>query len=1428
MSGNLYTNNNDTQGNLIHEIVFDDFVQENVNVQTGGDLEIEDVRMDEVSFYNVSAATSGFEPETIALFEDEQRNDVIMMPITEICAGASTVEVGGSTKSVSHEQICTKGEEVTLVTETECTRVDGDERMDTHSVKQNPVDRPGSSADLNSAVEVIGGSSDASRVELDTTGITESVENFEDGISKAEVVRSHTSEYNAVDQDQAVAPVENIESFAHDEPCPTQNISTLTLPEKVLNQVEVNEMPCDSINSTLLPKVIEETQATDTCDLPSEVKSDSTQKATSVGPSGEDSYFSEVQLAEGHYTGDEEQKIGVNGGSTRVGFSNIISGSLVDEMRVGSGEELAAVEEGVDLEVRDVISEVYTLDEVVLGGNIESFSREKLVFEEDTCTVDGRDTVVHISETVPNQLKENLGEICVTVDSSQVHNVGGQSETSCSSQFCRDEPEIDASVPRSADVNSFLEIGVTKGHPSEDEEGESGVEAVEVGHVAATHEVLVEQIQVIVGNGFGMKEKVEERTDAGDEKLSYVEEKQILEAEAVSGFPESLSNGILSHRDEISAQNREQPMVVESTEEVLNKVVGNETMDSQLVADNMNGRVCVIADSNSSVKVINESQAADACAFQSGEVETVFDQANESSVPLVNVLHEDQNIGTHLSEIYTSEEWNQTSDARGETDIVDGLSEPKVVESLDNFPCTDGNQNNGDEVKEMGDSVKSCLLDDSLADSVREYDSEIRQNVHISERATEITQANSLEEQAVYVDTLKPETSHGIEHAANYTMCAEKEGEFSVSDLVWGKVKSHPWWPGQIFDSPDASEQAMKYRKKDSFLVAYFGDQTFAWNEASSLKHFRTHFSLMEKQSNSESFHIAVNYALDEFCRRVELGMVCSCTPKAAYAKLLEYIKALAPKPCSGSDRLELKIAQAQLLAFYRLKGYSRLPEFYVYGGLLEENDNSLIPGERNQPQQVIEHEPPVSYNDEEALSENAKLRTQDQTTSKHEYGFDGGLHPSKKNRSLSELMAGKKASSRKRMAVDSFSEEALKSVKRMPSFSTNEDAKTSTPQSFKVGDCLRRIASQMTGSPPILKSSDVRFRKGSAKLEMDNEKLDGSGGSPYISEGSHRRRVTLPKEYSSPDEMLSQLCLAARDPMKGYSFLTTIVGFFTDFRNSISLELSNSGKHKRSDKTSGGKAGTGIRKPSNMKTDSTKTFDFEDMGGDSYWTDRVVQSSPEEQPPRRNRKRKEEYQFAIAAELDTSSFEAEVPVQFSLALDFEGQNIDENFDLAKEKPSRKYRKRKSKSQHVLPTDEDTALNSELLGLCDYDLVSDMPTSSSYEYDYVNEFPPAALLMSFPESGCIPSVMNLNKIFRRFGALKESETEVMRDMCSARVVFKKQSDAEVALSSAAKFGIFGPVHVSYQLRDEECFKNKWSGQFSSLTWVEMEEQRQKP
>nr|VDD18133.1 unnamed protein product [Brassica oleracea] len=173
------------------------------------------------------------------------------------------------------------------------------------------------------------------------------------------------------------------------------------------------------------------------------------------------------------------------------------------------------------------------------------------------------------------------------------------------------------------------------------------------------------------------------------------------------------------------------------------------------------------------------------------------------------------------------------------------------------------------------------------------------------------------------------------------------------SDLVWGKVSSFPWWPGQVFlDSSVASKKAKKHFKKGAFLVAYFGDCSFAWNDASKIKPFRQHFSQMVEQSDSPEFRNAVGCALEEVSRRVEFGLSCGCVSQEAYervktqsvmnagireesrvryggdeassaglfepAKLVEYMKRLAccPRYDESDDKLVFVSNRAQLFAF--------------------------------------------------------------------------------------------------------------------------------------------------------------------------------------------------------------------------------------------------------------------------------------------------------------------------------------------------------------------------------------------------------------------------------------------------------------------------------------------------------------------------------
>ncbi|RZC52930.1 hypothetical protein C5167_021361 [Papaver somniferum] len=590
----------------------------------------------------------------------------------------------------------------------------------------------------------------------------------------------------------------------------------------------------------------------------------------------------------------------------------------------------------------------------------------------------------------------------------------------------------------------------------------------------------------------------------------------------------------------------------------------------------------------------------------------------------------------------------------------------------------------------------------------------------------------------------------------------EKEGnEYSASDLVWGKVSSHPWWPGQIFDPQAASKLAKKHQKHDRkrLLVAYFGDQTFAWNVASSLKPFEANFSQMERQTDMEEFRFAIGSALDEISRRVQRGLLCSCVPDEACSeiksqiitnagiraessrrdgvdrnvgaatfepgKVVENIKNFALNPLGGCDKMENVVTRAQLAAFYRSKGHPRMAEYGIWGGLLDPDFQM----------------PALTSKTEEAPSEKRKLGSQDKPPSTPTPG-------------------GKKQKS-----VGSFSDDlAGKTGKEGLSQSSNEDAEFRTPGSFKVGESLRRVASQLKGSPPILNSSGGRSRKSACKIDRSSEKLN---------EKSKKRKITIPKEYSDPDEMLSQLHLAARDPMKGYSFLTIIVGFFTDYRNSINLDQSGSGKKKSSQlKSSGGRDG----KLSKFEANAAEIYSDEE--DDPYWTDMISGGTPEEQSPRKVQKRKRKPTPKAKSKKDSSIVELEKNPPSSPSL------VIEEYSSSDESEGSIY------TIDSKQPDPDVSTN----------LITEAPAVSNIIKNNADDPSPTALVLNFTQAESIPLETDLNKIFSRFGPLLESDTEVTRKCCRAKVVFKNRNDAEVAFSSAGKFSIFGPALASYQLR----------------------------
>lgn len=151
----------------------------------------------------------------------------------------------------------------------------------------------------------------------------------------------------------------------------------------------------------------------------------------------------------------------------------------------------------------------------------------------------------------------------------------------------------------------------------------------------------------------------------------------------------------------------------------------------------------------------------------------------------------------------------------------------------------------------------------------------------------------------------------------------KQKRKFQEGDMVWGKVKSHPWWPGQIYNPAFATSMAKRSRRSGHVLVAFFGDATFGWFTESNLVPFEPTFAHKSKQTMSKSFCDAVDDAIDELGRRAALGLMCGCTNSFSSTAREGHIEVSVPgyeAPVIYMDR-QVKEAkegfqQAQMLAF--------------------------------------------------------------------------------------------------------------------------------------------------------------------------------------------------------------------------------------------------------------------------------------------------------------------------------------------------------------------------------------------------------------------------------------------------------------------------------------------------------------------------------
>lgn len=383
--------------------------------------------------------------------------------------------------------------------------------------------------------------------------------------------------------------------------------------------------------------------------------------------------------------------------------------------------------------------------------------------------------------------------------------------------------------------------------------------------------------------------------------------------------------------------------------------------------------------------------------------------------------------------------------------------------------------------------------------------------------------------------------------------------KLSDSDLVWGKVRSYPWWPGQVFGASVASKNAMKYFKKGNSLVAYFGDCSFAWNDVSMIKPFHQHFSQMVKQSNSAEFRDAIDCALEEVSRRVEFGLSCACVSDEAYnklktqnimntgiredsrlryggdklsnavffepAKLVEFMKHLACFPSyDATDKLQFVNNRAQLLAFQQWKGYSNFLEYETFIKSVESTPHEAS---------LLEPNP-----DEEMSSKKRETDYKDKDEYKQRFDFEDRADEKTKEKTVSDFIANgsrsieklddKSHSDKKRKVESSESDKSEKKIKnnRQTEDSSSQNSDEETNLSVVDANKLQKAAAEPCcgiGAIPLRAESEMNSLTPTFKpcsdpnittnVEVENKKTKKT-----------KHEELAERKISSPGEMPSSL----------------------------------------------------------------------------------------------------------------------------------------------------------------------------------------------------------------------------------------------------------------------------------------------------------------
>ncbi|KAK7273525.1 hypothetical protein RIF29_14580 [Crotalaria pallida] len=635
---------------------------------------------------------------------------------------------------------------------------------------------------------------------------------------------------------------------------------------------------------------------------------------------------------------------------------------------------------------------------------------------------------------------------------------------------------------------------------------------------------------------------------------------------------------------------------------------------------------------------------------------------------------------------------------------------------------------------------------------------------------------------------------------------------FSAGDFVWGKIKSHPWWPGRIYDHSDASEFALKLRQKDRLLVAYFGDGTFAWCHPSQLKPFEENFEDMVMQSSSKAFANAVQEAVNEVGRLLDLKVTYSYSAKKTGSEfalpmaknsgikeghlvpengmeklsnvlndpglLLSRVKQFA-QVIAVTSILELEVLKARLSAIYLSRGGYKLPYYeepQPIPGLEDSSmDETVDVGNSKGAVEVPVHGP---------FEEEYTLPVSPKSDESNPQGISGNKSNHwRKQKSIAEIMGGDKDGSTTNKEAD-ITEEVMVKKKRKGS----ENATPSKP--VQKGKGFASAKNDGSGGKENSDNSTLSQLKEKKKASNASRKVTDEGNPEDRNVKGSLSRDRKKSKYLSPPFTTPPTRGQRKGDIETESLKVsskarqsepiTSASDQEDCSNKLSIELDlpDSSNYQTQDD-----AENNIIDPKKIQTPSREFLSEVRYASINPQTPRDINSLEKlvgfisvyksslyrhgsyykvykkHQPGRKKKKP-----------------ESDVEIMRK------DQNQTDHISPNNDSEPKKRRKKKEPTSGIL---EEQSAKSK--------------TGKKRSNENGSEAAAAALLVSFGPGSSLPSKHDLVTVYSQFGALNESETRLTGNY-TAQVSFLKASDAEKALNHSRNTSPFGSSEVSFNLQ----------------------------